>query len=336
MAALSPATQNRLFSLGLGLATCAVVGIMRQMLIHYRDAAAVPPLENKPQYITQEVEDSLKLSTLNKLLDSPNYCIQETTAIIICERSLHDDATINALLWHIPRPGHDLREQGIRALTMMMNSCKYITYSFFFVSMLTPLVATIRVVNKPEGYAALVKSLEYSIEDYEHNPYDSEWDNWGFRDVVEQGCLIVLGQLVDKFGPEGLIRSRFIPRWLAKEPWGKNDEERQANFSDSLLKNCRLNEIAIPLFQSTAGRKQLIQAGLVAKIEGDPNRARDVRMVNGEGTAGEDYDGMFVDNRRRRDQSIEEDHIRRRHREAMVLNDGTRPFERGDIIQRES
>jgi hypothetical protein len=44
---------------------------------------------------------------------------------------------------------------------------------------------------------------------------------------------------------------------------------------------------------------------------------------------------MFVESRRRRDQSSEEEHIRRRHREAMVLNDGTRPLGRGDIIQRE-
>jgi hypothetical protein len=125
MAAISPAAQDRLFIFGLGLATFAVIGVMRQMLIHYRDSAAIPPSENKPQYITQAVEDSLKVSTLDKLLDSPNFCIQETTAIIVCERALHDGATIDVLLWYITRPDHKLREKGIRALTMMMNSCDY-------------------------------------------------------------------------------------------------------------------------------------------------------------------------------------------------------------------
>jgi hypothetical protein len=72
-----------------------------------------------------------------------------------------------------------------------------------------------------------------------------------------------------------------------------------------------------------------------AALEADLNLVRDIRMINGEGTAGEDFDGMFVESRRRRDQSSEEEHIRRRHREAMVLNDGTRPLGRGDIIQRE-
>lgn len=62
----------------------------------------------------------------------------------------------------------------------------------------------------------------------------------------------------------------------------------------------------------------------------------DMRMDGGEGTAGdEDLEAMFVDpGMRRAGQSEEEEHIRRRNREAMVLNDGTRPFERGDIFQR--
>lgn len=122
MAPLSSSSQERLFVLGLGFAACAVISLMRRMLIHYRDDAIEPPPSNKPQYITQEVEDSLKLSTLDKLLDSPNFAIQETAAIIVCERALHDGTTINVLLWYITRPDYELREQGIRALSMMMNN----------------------------------------------------------------------------------------------------------------------------------------------------------------------------------------------------------------------
>jgi hypothetical protein len=194
------------------------------------------------------------------------------------------------------------------------------------------------MINKPATYAALVKSLEYSVTDYEHNAYDPEWDNWHLRDVVEQGCLLVLAQLTEKFGPDGLIRSRFVELWLAKEPWGKTDEERRTNFMESLGRNNRLTGIAGPIFQHKAGRRQLIKANLVGtEYEAEPPLARDVKMTNGESTAGEDFEGMFVDgSRRRRDQSSEEEHIRRRHREAMVLNDGTRPLGRDDIIQRRS
>lgn len=196
------------------------------------------------------------------------------------------------------------------------------------------------LINKPKTYAALVKSLEYSLTDYEHNDYDPEWDNWHLRDVAEQGCLLALAQLIDKFGVEGIVKSRFIERWLVKEPWGAGEEDDiQLNFMDSLTKRYRLNEICLPLFQDSAGKKALEDGKLlpVGRIRYDESEVvSDTRMTNGEGTAGEDLENTFVDsNRRPRDQSFEEEHLRRRHREAMVLNDGTRPLGRGDIIERE-
>ncbi len=132
MSGLSPTGQDRLVLLGLGVASCAVLGLMRQMLVYYREASIIPQDQIKSQYITQEVEDSLKISTLDKLLDSPNYCIQETTSIIICERALHDEPTMAALLWYITRPEHKERETGIRALTMMMNSCEGLQHAKCF------------------------------------------------------------------------------------------------------------------------------------------------------------------------------------------------------------
>lgn len=187
-----------------------------------------------------------------------------------------------------------------------------------------------------------MKSLDYSRTDYEHNEYDPEWDNWNLRDVAEQGCLLILGQMADKFGIGGLIKCRFVDRWLAKEPWGGNDEdERQLNFMGSLTKqHYRLNQVCLPLFHEPVGRKQLEDAGLlptnrIVCDEADP-AAMDIRMVNGEGTSGEDFSGFLVESMRpRRGQSNEDEDLRRRHREAMVLNDGSRPFARGDIIERE-
>lgn len=200
--------------------------------------------------------------------------------------------------------------------------------------MLTVL-ATVALVNKPEAYVALVKSLEYSLDDYEHNKFDPEWDNWQFRDVVEQGCLMVLFNLVEKYGVEGLVKSRFVKRWLAKEPWGTAVGERNQNFTIALQKeNHRLHGLISPLYRDRLGRKQLVEAGLVRPNSELYRSPKDIKMTNGEGTAGEDFDAMFVDTRRRR-QSSGEEQIRRRNREAMVLNDGSRPVERADIIQRE-
>lgn len=118
------AAQNVLLLVGLGISTCAVIDLMRRLLVQSRDASIVPPSESKPQYITQDVEDSLKLSTLHKLLDSPNFSIQETTSVIICERALHDEGALDILLHHIAQPSYTLRERGMRALTMMTNYCE--------------------------------------------------------------------------------------------------------------------------------------------------------------------------------------------------------------------
>lgn len=191
------------------------------------------------------------------------------------------------------------------------------------------------LVNKPKTYGALVRCLQFCITDYTHHEYDSEWDNWHLRDIVEQGILLILAQLIDKYGVGGLVKSRFVELWLVKEPWGTDEDERQLNFMDSLTKLFRLNQICLPLFNDSKGRKQLEAVKLLPTnriLDSDP---RDTRMIGGESTAGEDIEVILVEGRRRRDQSDEEEHLRRRHREAMVLNDGTRPLGRADIIERE-
>lgn len=119
------AAQNRLLIFGLGVTACVAIGLIQRRLVQYRDAAITLPPETKPHHITQEIEDSLKISTLYKLLDSPNFSIHETTSIIICERALHDSTTIDALLYYITQPDHETREQSIRALTMVINNCEW-------------------------------------------------------------------------------------------------------------------------------------------------------------------------------------------------------------------
>ena len=126
------AAQNRLLLFGLGISTCVVIRLMRRLLVHYRDAALIPHIERKPQYITQAVEDSLRLSTLSKLLDSPNFSIQETTSVIICERAVYDEPTMDVLLFHIAQPAYAIRERGIRALTMMVNFCKSLNSNSYY------------------------------------------------------------------------------------------------------------------------------------------------------------------------------------------------------------
>jgi hypothetical protein len=119
MTSLSSAHGNQILLLGVGLTTCAVLVLMRQMLIVYRHTLEVQKPNSGTQYITQSTEDSLKTSTLEKLIRSHNYGIQETATRIVCDRALHDGATLKAVLRELTRPDRDRREQAIRALFML-------------------------------------------------------------------------------------------------------------------------------------------------------------------------------------------------------------------------
>lgn len=193
-----------------------------------------------------------------------------------------------------------------------------------------------------------------------------------------------------------LLRTNFISRWLAKEPWGETESERKTNFSESLGKQVPLNGICLPLFQHKVGQEQLWRAGLIPEVQiteqkdtkmtdekietegpvelgigigiGIGNRVRvphetridihEDRTVNiqpifpnaeapilPEGSDLENWNRTQLANAdfginepwpdpRPREQTATDEDLRRRHREAMVLNDGTRPVERGDIFER--
>lgn len=104
---------------------CVVAGtrLVRNLLIHYRDTAVIKEPRPKTQYITQETEDTLSPSTLKKLISSTTYSIREIASRIVCDRALHDEGTIESLLWHITRSDHDTREKGLRALYMLATKC---------------------------------------------------------------------------------------------------------------------------------------------------------------------------------------------------------------------
>lgn len=194
-------------------------------------------------------------------------------------------------------------------------------------------LVTIGFLHTPKGYNALLKCLEYCTTDYEHNPFDPHWDNWPFRDVVEQFALSLLIQLVRKFGPKPLLKYQYIDHWLAKEPWGNTALEREDNFLKAVqATNQKLPDLLRPIFRDPVGRIQLEEVGLVSKRSIDragPYKCLvEVFPIASFGPFDED-----VVQRGDHDSSAE--HLRRRHREAMVLNDGSRPLGRADIIQRE-
>ncbi|KAF4988547.1 hypothetical protein FDECE_14996 [Fusarium decemcellulare] len=321
---LAFARDERVILVSLGLATFGVVSTVFRALAVIRDDNEIPPTQPKTQYITQETEDSLQLETLEKLLDHPNYSIREIAIKILCDRAVNDPETTHSLLFGITRPNYDERMQCLRALALLTGQ--------------TIGLEGLSKLNNPKAYSALVRSLELSLDDVERPSLtDSHWDEYYLRDMAERFCLMFILELVNKYGANMLVKARFVEKWLAKQEWGDDIEERRRNFKDYMsLKTNRIVEIVDRIKHTRRGLKALEKAGLV-----DPENSRrrirelpDLIMEIDE-AASEPLTGQQVQVPRTREHSAEEQRLRRQHREAMVLNDGTRPLGREDIIERD-
>lgn len=195
-------------------------------------------------------------------------------------------------------------------------------------------------LSNPQTYNALVTSLVFCLTDTPQAEYDPDYDDFDSHDINERLCLIILHVLVLNFGIESAITAGFVTRWLVKLPWG-DTQERQAHLVDLVKRRNTLSDIICQVINNRTGMVQLREAGLVGRGLDGFDDTIDVRMVNGESTAGEmdQPDMSFLEGpqggTRLREQSVEETILRRRHREAMVLNDGVQPIGRDDIFERE-
>lgn len=192
-------------------------------------------------------------------------------------------------------------------------------------------------LNNEKAYDALVRSLEHSLEDNE--PPDlsnAHWDEYYLRDMAERFCLMFILELINKYGATMLIKAKFVEKWLAKQDWGRNPQKRRRRFKEYMdFKNNRLVEIVSRIRHLKRGVRALEKAGLIDK-ENPRRRIRElpdlIMEIEEEVVADQPTDQQ---SRRTTERSAEERRLRRQHREAMVLNDGSRPLGREDIIERD-
>jgi hypothetical protein len=193
-------------------------------------------------------------------------------------------------------------------------------------------------LNNDRAYSALVRSLELSLEDAElPDLTNNHWDEYYLRDMAERFCLMFIHELITKYGPNGLVKAKFVEKWLAKQKWGDGLDARRHNFKAYLdLKDNRLVEIVDRIKRSKRGLKALERVGLIDK-DNSRRRMRELPDIIMEIEEEVVVDGAPSNRVRRpmRETSVEEQRLRRQHREAMVLNDGTRPLGREDIIERD-
>ncbi|KAF7559788.1 hypothetical protein G7046_g4377 [Stylonectria norvegica] len=336
---LSFARDERVILMSIGLATFGLVSTVFTALTVLRDDNEIPPTQPKTQYITQDTEDSLQLETLEKLLGHPNYSIREISIKILCDRAINDAETTHYLLFGITRPDYDERMRCLRALALLTGQTIGLsTFSRSFELRLTvPGLDGLAKLNNPKAYAALVRSLELCLDDGERPKLnDNHWDEYYLRDMAERFCLMFVLELINKYGVSMLLKAGFVEKWLARQDWGDEPAEQRHNFQEYMkYKNNRIVDIVARIRHSRRGLKALEKAGLMDK---EITRRRihelpDLIMEIEEDVAG----GPLLEQQipRTREHSAEEQRLRRQHREAMVLNDGTRPLGREDIIERE-
>ncbi|KAM4054862.1 cytoskeleton-associated protein [Hirsutella rhossiliensis] len=317
------ARDERVVLLTIGLATYGLVRSIFAGLTVIRDLNVVPPAEPKTQYITQDTEDALQLETIEKLLNHPSYSIREVATKILCDRAINDSETTTHLLYGITRPDYDERMQCLRALALLTGQ--------------TMGLDGLSRLNNEMAYSALVRSLELSLHDVERPDLsNSHWDEYYLRDMAERFCLMFVFELVNKYGASLIIKAKFVEKWLAKQNWGSDPQQRRCRFKEYMdLKNNRLAEIVTGIKHSKRGLRALEKAGLIDK-ESSRRRSGELPeliMEIEEEIVGEQPTDPMA--RRTREHSAEERRLRRQHREAMVLNDGTRPLGREDIIERD-
>ncbi len=127
--------------------------------------------------------------------------------------------------------------------------------------------------------------------------------------MVEKKCLQMLALLLntEAGAVNGLIRSGFIGRWLAKEPWGS---PRDQNFLDAVSDfHSKMHPFLRALCLNSAAQIQLQQHKLLPS--GDISELAQLSALCSKS---------------------EEQEPKRRRREAMVLHDGFAPIGEQDIL----
>ncbi|KAL2178886.1 uncharacterized protein P884DRAFT_197432 [Thermothelomyces heterothallicus CBS 202.75] len=301
---------------------------VRVLLKKWRDEAEIKPVQPKTQYITQETEDALKLGTLDTLLGHYNQSIRETAAKIVCDRAVNDRETVDRLLWGITRKDYDERMRNLRALAIITDP------------------QSLERLHRWKAYAALVRCLELSLDPEQEVLDDADWDEYPLRDMTEKLCLMFISQLLSCYDAEKLVKAKFVEKWLAKQNWGTTEEERQRNFAQYLrCRGNRITDIVASIRGTRSGREALEKTGLLPRSPpSDTDIEDNIPLIErfsvllssniNISNLREDEQARVLIRSLQGAQTAEEQRVRHRHREAMVLNDGTRPLNSEDIIQR--
>lgn len=197
-------------------------------------------------------------------------------------------------------------------------------------------------LNKRETYEAIIDCLSNFLPSHQKQDWPcNEYTNFRTRTQAEKDALTVLGRILP-YNMSQALSAGIVSRWLAKYTFcGSSAPETRKIEAVQQLKTWNTEDtlmcdILNMIDCEPEGRKELRKHHLVGSAIGETDDGEgDTVMIGGEETAGLVMSSI-TRGRRIREESIEEQALRRRRREAMVLSEGGRPLGRDDIIQRDN
>ncbi|KAL2794077.1 hypothetical protein BJX66DRAFT_208188 [Aspergillus keveii] len=290
--------------------------------------------DNDDKIISEGTEDALKLDTLLKLSNSTSYDLRSAALRIIAERSVKGD-TRELLLEDLASRNPERRNKALAAMYFLVNN-----------RALSRTSVCSRLKDLPT-YTALVDCLVNFLDEHDEKTSGTVSPILPqTRPLGEKKALSTLNILLQENTPAAL-EAGVVSRWLAKYPFpcATTEPSRRQDvvilmktwWSDDAV----MSSIFATLSSHPDGAKQLRKHGLMGSMleendhdevsdeNDEDDEESDVWMVDGDDTAG----SSRVPGRRPHNRNPEEQALRRRRREAMVLSDGRRPIGHDDIIQ---
>ncbi|RAH46960.1 uncharacterized protein BO95DRAFT_411029 [Aspergillus brunneoviolaceus CBS 621.78] len=303
----------------------AVRGIVTD-LRQVRELTKIKHVEERDdRMITEGTEEALNLDTLQKLSESTSHDLRAAALRIIAERSTKGE-TRDLLLQDLVSRDKTQRNKALNALYFLVSN-----------RALSRTSICSRLQDLP-AYTALINCLCNLLD--EHTEETSTTVSPILpktRPLGEKKALNILNMVLQENVPAAL-EAGIVSRWLAKYPFPCATGERPRRQDVVILMKTWWSDDAVmsaifgTLSSHVDGAKQLRKFGLMGSMleENDhDDYDSDVWMVDGEDTAG----SWRVSGPRIQQRTAEEQAVRRRRREAMVLSEGGRALGSEDIIQ---
>ncbi|KAJ5675838.1 hypothetical protein N7462_008735 [Penicillium macrosclerotiorum] len=293
------------------------------------DLTEIKHVEKEDKIISEGTEEVLKLDTLLKLSESTSHDLRAAALRIISERSTKGE-TRDLLLDDVACKDKLRQSRALTALHFLVSNRALSR---------TSVCTRLRDI---QTYTALISCLCNFLE--EHTEQTSTTISPVLpktRPLGEKKALQILNVLLPENVPSAL-EAGIVSRWLCKYPFpcAVTEPSRRQDVVIMMktwwLDDTVMSSIFGTLTTHPEGIKQLRKHGLMGSMieendQDDDDAESDVWMEDGEDTAGS---FPHASSRRPRQGSAEDQALRRRRREAMVLSEGGRPLGRDDIIQR--